>query len=56
VNAARRAIAAGAASYLELADGMLGGAWATPARLRNGTSRLLAEIRAAAGGRAASGG
>jgi deoxyribose-phosphate aldolase len=33
--------------YLALADEMLGGGWATPARFRIGASTLLAELRAA---------
>ena len=38
---------ADASSYLRLADEILGGGWATPARFRIGASGLLAELRAA---------
>lgn len=43
---------ADAALYLGLADELLGAGWATPAHFRIGASGLLAEIRAALGGRA----
>jgi len=38
-----------AATYLDLADEILGAGWATPAHFRIGASGLLAEIRAALG-------
>jgi len=47
---------ADAASYLELADRLLGPGWATPQHFRIGASGLLGEIRKALGGGAVAGG
>jgi deoxyribose-phosphate aldolase len=38
---------ADAGSYLALADEILGGGWATPARFRIGASALLVELQGA---------